>query len=331
MELYGTYAGIVESAKDPEKLGRLKVRVPHVFGGTVKAGAIGTNELPWALPAGLPAGATPASGGFSMLPASGDKVWVRFLDGEPEKPIWEWANQTIGDVKNFQFHKYADDGGQVGNPDATRWTRYGHVFEINPDSALATTQTGYRMVLIDGGTDQSGSILLATAKGNSMLLDDQADIAALIVNEDYYINVGDSIIALARSYDFTATNDSFTFTAGTSFDVTTATSASFDIGTSFDLMAGTTAGLSAGTNMTIAAEALIQMTFATMRFGAGAAQPFVLGTNLVTFLTALLAYLDLHTHTSGSPGSPTSPPTVPITPTVSPQLPTMISTTVFGS
>jgi len=331
MELYGTYAGIVESAKDPEKLGRLKVRVPHIYGGTVKAGSIGTNELPWALPAGLPAGATPASGGFSMLPVSGDKVWVRFLDGEPEKPIWEWANQVIGDVKNFEFHKYADEGGKVGNPEATRWTRYGHVFEINSDSALATTQTGYRMVLIDGGTDQSGSIMLATAKGNSLLFDDQADIAALIVNEDCYLNIGESLIALARAYDFTATTDGFTLTAGTTFDVTAGTSSTIDIGTTLDLTVGGNASLSAGANLTIAAEALMQMNFAVLRFGQGAAQPFVLGTNLVTFLTALLAYLDLHTHTSGSPGSPTSPPTVPITPTVSPQLPTMISTTVFGS
>jgi hypothetical protein len=45
-ELLGTYCGVVENVKDPEKLGRVKVRVPHVFG------FIGQNDLPWALPAG---------------------------------------------------------------------------------------------------------------------------------------------------------------------------------------------------------------------------------------------------------------------------------------
>jgi len=329
MDLYGTYAGIVEAVKDPERLGRVKVRVPHVYGGTVKAGAIGTNELPWALPAGMPAGGTPASGGFSMLPEVGDKVWVRFLDGEPEKPIWEWANQTIGDVKNFSFHKYADENGAVGSPEATRWTRYSHAFEINPDAALATTKGGYRLVLTDGGTDQSGSALLSTAKGNFLLLDDSSDIAALNTNEDCYLNIGDSLISLARSYDFTATTDSFTFTAGEAFDVTAGTSSAISLGTSLDLTVGTTALLSAGTNMTLAAEAIMQANFATLRLGAGAAQPFVLGTQLVTFLTSLLSYLALHTHVSGTPGSPTSPPTVPIV-AVQPLPSLLISQTIFG-
>lgn len=329
MDLYATYAGIVESAKDPERLGRLKVRVPHVYGGTVKAGSIGTNELPWALPAGLPSGATPASGGFSMLPTVGDKVWVRFLDGEPEKPIWEWANQTIGDAKAFSFHKYADENGQVGNPDATRWTRYNHVFEINPDAVLATTQTGYRLVLTDGGDDQSGSALLSTAKGNFLLLDDSADIAALNVNEDCYLNIGDSLISIARSYDFTATTDSFTLTAGESFDVTAGSSSSLTIGTDFTVDAGGLMSLTAGTNLTISAEAAMQATFATLRLGAGATQPFVLGTQLVTFMTSLLSYLALHTHVSATPGSTTSPPVQPVV-AIQPLPALLVSETIFG-
>ena len=79
MQLLGTYAGIVENVKDPQRLGRVKARVPHVHGVSGSgAGYIGTNDLPWALPSGMPAGGGPASGGFSQLPAVGDKVWVRF-------------------------------------------------------------------------------------------------------------------------------------------------------------------------------------------------------------------------------------------------------------
>ena len=94
-----TYAGTVESNLDPLKLGRLKVRVPHVYGTTASGvGYIGVNDLPWALPAGMAAGGSANSGGFSQLPEKGDHVWVRFLDGEPEKPVWEWGMQTMDDA-----------------------------------------------------------------------------------------------------------------------------------------------------------------------------------------------------------------------------------------
>src|SRR3546814_1473831 len=101
MNLLGTYGGIVEKVNDPEKLGRVKVRVPHVYGATGGGtGFIGTNDIPWALPAGMPAGGSSNSGGFSHLPEPGDHVWVRFLDGQPEKPIREWGMQTITDAKD---------------------------------------------------------------------------------------------------------------------------------------------------------------------------------------------------------------------------------------
>src|SRR3546814_4627799 len=41
-----------------------------------------------------------------LLPEPGDHVWVRFLDGQPEKPIWEWGMQTITDAKNLNLHHY---------------------------------------------------------------------------------------------------------------------------------------------------------------------------------------------------------------------------------
>jgi hypothetical protein len=120
-ELFGTYGGIVENVKDPEKLGRVKVRVPHIYGASGSStGYIGTNNIPWALPAGMPAGGSPASGGFSHLPDVGDHVWVRFLDGEPEKPIWEWGMQTINDAKGLKLHQYNETGERRGQPQALR-------------------------------------------------------------------------------------------------------------------------------------------------------------------------------------------------------------------
>ena len=80
--LFGTYLGFVEEVRDPDKLGRIKARVPSAYGfSSGPGGSIGTEDIPWAIPAGLAAGGSDASGGISWLPEPGDQVFVRFLDG----------------------------------------------------------------------------------------------------------------------------------------------------------------------------------------------------------------------------------------------------------
>lgn len=132
--LHGVYGGLVEEIADPDRMGRIKVRVPSVYG---VADEVATNQLPWALPRGMPFGNSSESGGISWLPSKGDTVWVTFLDGEPEKPLWEWA---IAPIKNGSYlHKY-DDAGLA--PKRAALTRYGHVIEFNPNSIIVTTPTG---------------------------------------------------------------------------------------------------------------------------------------------------------------------------------------------
>ena len=169
MQLGFTYAGTVESNLDPLKLGRIKARVPHVYGtASSGVGYIGTNDLPWALPAGMPAGGSALSGGFSQLPEMGDKVWVRFLDGEPEKPIWEWGMQSMDDAESVALHTYAV-GVPVGKPNRTIWTRYQHAVVMDEGSVIATTSAGYRLVLTDSSEPgaNDGNLTLVTPHGNS--------------------------------------------------------------------------------------------------------------------------------------------------------------------
>jgi hypothetical protein len=306
MSYLGTYCGIVENVSDPLKLGRVKVRVPHVYGANAASGGvIGTNDLPWAMPAGMPAGGGPGSGGFSHLPSKGDHVYVRFLDGEPEKPIWEWGMQTQPDAKALPLHQYEVKGKTVGNPKRAAWTRYGHTFELNADGVIVTSSQGYRATFTNGDpATPTGAIQIVTPLGNMLEIDDEGGSWTAYSVEDLYLNVGDTITAQARAIDFTM-----------------AESAVVNVGTTLD---ATVLG-----DISIQTLAELQLSFVTMKMGLGT-QPFVLGTQLVLFLESLLVYLTTHIHGNGNNGSPTTPPIIPPAGVVQPEPSTLISTTIFG-
>jgi len=317
-----TYAGLVESNKDPLKLGRLKVRVPHVYGSDATgSGYIAVNDLPWAMPAGMPAGGSASSGGFSQIPSPGDKVWVRFLDGEPEKPIWEWGMQSTADRDALKLHRYAT-GTPVGAPDRTLWTRYSHAIEINEGSIIVTTSQGYRLVVTDasGAGEQDGKLTLTTQKGNLIALDDLDDTMKVIVLEDLYFTVGTGVIGTSDSFSWETMTQDFDLTAGGAFNLTTVD------GISLTTASDTLIDSLGDTEFTTSGDML--MGFATLQMGLAATEPAVLGAQLELFLNSLLLWLSTHTHTSASPGSPTSPPNVPPLPTVQPPVADLLSTTI---
>jgi uncharacterized protein involved in type VI secretion and phage assembly len=74
----GLYAGTVVDVEDPGKLGRIKVRVPAVYG------AGGADLDAWARPC-FPSG-------HFFVPDVGDHVWVAFENADPSFPVWigEW-------------------------------------------------------------------------------------------------------------------------------------------------------------------------------------------------------------------------------------------------
>ncbi len=333
--LLGTYAGIVEANNDSEKLGRVKVRVPHVYGATSgTSGYIGTNDLPWALPAGMPAGGSAGSGGFSQLPDKGDKVWVRFLDGEPEKPVWEWGMQSQSDRDQLKLHSYEEKDGKVGEPNRTFWTRYGHGIEINLASIIEATSAGYRLVLTDASKpgNNDGNIMLSTPAGNFLKLDDVDDSATLNVNSNCNVQAGADMIGQSDSFSWKTTSQDFSISSGSQFsvdandDMTLTTAKNF----SLDAIQGVTISASGG-SLALSSSTDMTLDYSTLFFSTGASEPFVLGGQLVIFLTALLTYLDSHTHSNGNLGSPTGPPIVLATPTVQPPVATLISSTIFGS
>jgi Type VI secretion system/phage-baseplate injector OB domain len=372
MDLKGIYGGVVEDNKDPEKLGRLKVRVPHVFGAVGSYyGVIATNDLPWALPLGLPNGLSQQSGGADWLPEIGDQVMVQFLDGEPEKPCWQWFMQTIKAAQNFQLHTYQTAAaGSVGPPVRGAWVRYGHTVEWNTAGLILTTKNGYRLLLTDSDTvGNDGRVTLETQAGQFFVLDDITGDTTLNVNNNFNVNVTSQMITLAASFSLITLTDEIEMISASSVDITAATDFSLVVGqdltaeiiglanftTTADfsvdsaaqiaLTAGADLALTAGGALSIAAAGIsfasvggapismgsptspTTLQFLQLSLGLGAHSPYVLGDQLIAYLTALTQILLSHTHPGvtsgfGVTGPMTPPPPLPP--------PTILSATILG-
>jgi uncharacterized protein involved in type VI secretion and phage assembly len=73
---YGKFRGIVTDNNDPDKQGRIRAKVPELFG---------TDETGWAIPC------VPFAGddhGLLALPETDSNVWIEFEAGDPSRPIF---------------------------------------------------------------------------------------------------------------------------------------------------------------------------------------------------------------------------------------------------
>ena len=84
---YGKYRGLVTDNDDPDKLGRIKAKVPAL---------LGEEELGWALPA-FAYGGTAEQGLFAM-PDTGAGVWIEFEGGDLGYPIWSGTWYSSGSL-----------------------------------------------------------------------------------------------------------------------------------------------------------------------------------------------------------------------------------------
>jgi uncharacterized protein involved in type VI secretion and phage assembly len=73
---FGKYRGVVTDIEDPYKMGRIKARVPDVFGD---------DESGWAMPC-APFGGSQT--GFFAIPTVDAGVWIEFEHGDPDYPVW---------------------------------------------------------------------------------------------------------------------------------------------------------------------------------------------------------------------------------------------------
>ncbi len=83
---YGKYRSIVTDNQDPLMQGRIKARVPDIFGD---------RDSGWALPA-LPYAGNQV--GLFLIPPLNANVWIEFEGGNPEYPIWTGCFWAAGEV-----------------------------------------------------------------------------------------------------------------------------------------------------------------------------------------------------------------------------------------
>ena len=323
--------GLVEENADPERLGRLKIRVPTVYG---VSGEIGTDELPWAIPFGLPAGGSSVSGGISWLPTIGDQVTVQFLDGEPEKPVWAWCMQTRAQAEKLKLHHYGTgDEGEVAEPDRSILSRYGHSLEISGNEVILTTSQGYQIRLGNSGSESGGSSSLQTPAGQRIELNDSGK-SVVIQGLDSTVISGGSTILNAASNALIRAGGTFTVMAGStlitikdkSVVLCTGSGASVIVdpegnvsllsaeGASVSLDGKTVQVASPdGTGVVVEngkmsiSSTQMAVNSSAVAFGTDALYaPIMLTPSLMTWILG-------HTHISATPGSPTGPP-IPLNP-----------------
>lgn len=88
---FGKYRAIVTDVKDPDNMGRIRAKVPAVYGDG--------EASDWAFPV------VPFAGrdyGLFLLPEVGDSVWFEFEGGDIEHPLWTgcwWRKGDLPDPK----------------------------------------------------------------------------------------------------------------------------------------------------------------------------------------------------------------------------------------
>jgi hypothetical protein len=163
---YGKYRGFVVNNDDPERLGRLQLRVPSVLGLNVVTG--------WALPC-VPYGGL-GNQGFLCIPERDAGVWVEFEEGDLEFPIW------VG-----TFWSKPGGNSELPKPNNTDGSEHGSV-QKPPTRKIFKTHKGHtiqfedadreeRIIICDGERENrivfSKSGFTIESKDNTIAMTDQ--------------------------------------------------------------------------------------------------------------------------------------------------------------
>ena len=163
---FGKYRGQVTDNQDPDKLGRVKAKVPRVLGDEVSG---------WALPAFIYGGA--GEQGLYAVPDVGAGVWIEFEGGDLSYPIWTGTWYGSGDVPE----------------------------SATPEKKVLKTKAGHKLVLDDDAgtlevTDSNGNSItmdsntIKVAAGSAVKIVIEAPQIELVENATHPLVFGDQLL-----------------------------------------------------------------------------------------------------------------------------------------
>ena len=177
---YGKYRGVVTRNDDPQRLGRIRTRVPRLLDDV---------ELGWALPC-APYGGR-ADQGLFAVPDVGASVWVEFEAGDLDSPVWSgtwWGDGEIPTSAGVP-HKVLrtasgahvvldDDEGSVtvgdGHGNTVRLTSDGIALDLADGTTLTLTSAGLRGEDVAGNRVETGSAGITLQAGGVVSVGDPA-------------------------------------------------------------------------------------------------------------------------------------------------------------
>jgi hypothetical protein len=145
-KIWGLRLGKVLERGDKQLIGRVRAEIPGLMDRTA-----------WARPKG---GGSPNNGGISIPPVGAD-IYIEFINGEPDQPVWSRADWGIVDGESEVFEEHTD-------PDV-------HVFGIGmfrivvDDREIEGGQKSCRakLVKVVGGEEQD-IVWIEITEGNSL-------------------------------------------------------------------------------------------------------------------------------------------------------------------
>jgi uncharacterized protein involved in type VI secretion and phage assembly len=179
--VYGLYRGLVVDNADPERLGRLKLRIPSLLGTQVVSG--------WAMPCSPYGG--DANPGLLTIPEAGAGVWVEFEEGDLESPVW---------VGTFWSKPGGDS--ELPKPNDPDGAEQGAV-QDPPTRKILKTRRGHTIQLEDG--DGEERILICDGAGENRITLTSAGVS--IVNKDNSIRLTDDGVVVEDRNGNTLTGD----------------------------------------------------------------------------------------------------------------------------